>query len=244
MTSTRRVSVLIAAAGLGTRSGLAYPKTLYPVSGKPILIHLLELFNSIDKKPTIIVSPKGFQSIQDCLEEYNFSAHLVLQEQPKGMGDAVLRFTDSPAYSESKEIVLAWGDIPFIQQETLETLISEHFHQVNDFTFPTQIVEEAYTLVKRDKHSQIIDVIETKENGLTPRRGEREMGLFVFNKSKIFSALKLDSKKKYSKLSGEHGFLYIISDLVAQGHKVEALPIAKKLDLISLNNISDLGEFK
>ncbi len=244
MTSTRRASVLIAAAGLGTRSGLAYPKTLYPVSGKPILVHLLELFSSIDKKPTIIVSPEGFQSIQDCIEEYNFSAYLVLQEQPKGMGDAVLRFVDSPAYSESKEIVLAWGDIPFIQKETLETLISEHFHQANDFTFPTQIVEEAYTLVKRDEYSQIIDVIETRENELTPRRGEREMGLFVFNKSKIFSALKLDSKKKYSKLSGEHGFLYIISNLVAQGYKVEALPIAKKLDLMSLNNISDLGEFK
>ena len=82
MTSIHKVSVLIAAAGLVTISGLAYPNTLYPVSGKPILIHLLELFNSIDKKPTIIVSPKGFQPIQNCLDEYNFSAYLVLQEQP------------------------------------------------------------------------------------------------------------------------------------------------------------------
>ena len=33
--------VLIPAAGLGTRAGLPYPKTLYPVDGTPILHRLL-----------------------------------------------------------------------------------------------------------------------------------------------------------------------------------------------------------
>ena len=39
-----KYTVLIAAAGHGHRSGLPYPKTLYPIKGKPILIHLLNLF--------------------------------------------------------------------------------------------------------------------------------------------------------------------------------------------------------
>jgi hypothetical protein len=48
---------------------------------------------------------------------------------------------------------------------------------------------------------------------------------------------------KFSKKTKEHGFLYIIEHLVTQGFNVEALPIATKLDSISLNRMEDLSEY-
>ena len=45
------LSALVAAAGRGTRAGLPYPKTLFPVQGKPILVHIAELLAPYDAHP-------------------------------------------------------------------------------------------------------------------------------------------------------------------------------------------------
>ena len=44
--------------------------------------------------------------------------------------------------------------------------------------------------------------------------------------------------------TGEHGFLYIVRHLAAAGYRVEALPVATKQDLISLNRLSDLASLE
>lgn len=60
-----RIRVLVAAAGRGTRAGLPYPKTLYPVQGRPILLRILDLLSPYDDCPTVVVSPEGMQPIRD-----------------------------------------------------------------------------------------------------------------------------------------------------------------------------------
>ena len=52
----------------------------------------------------------------------------------------------------------------------------------------------------------------------------------------------MELQKKYSLKTKEHGFLYLIHHLVEKGFKVEALKIADKKELISLNKITDLTE--
>ena len=86
-----KISVLIAAAGKGTRAGLPYPKTLHPVEGKPILLRIIESLESFDSCPTIIASPKGKFLIQDCLDKNNKKANIIIQNSPLGMGNAVSR---------------------------------------------------------------------------------------------------------------------------------------------------------
>lgn len=237
---SHKLAVLIAAAGKGTRSGLPYPKTLYSIKGKPILIRQLELFSEYDPCPTIIVSPSGEEAIQLAVAKHNRRAHFVKQEAPIGMGDAVLSFQDSAAYKDAEHIILAWGDIPFIQKSTLDDLVTQHLNNSNDFSFPSKFVDKAYTKVIRDLDNQVKKVIETRENKSRMTSGERDIGLFIFRKKLVIDQLKIPAELKYSKASGEHGFLYIIEELVKKGLKVEAFDIATKLDLISLNKISDL----
>jgi bifunctional UDP-N-acetylglucosamine pyrophosphorylase / glucosamine-1-phosphate N-acetyltransferase len=235
------IKVLIAAAGLGSRSGLSYPKTLFPVKGKPILIRLLELLKHIDTQPTVIVSPSGYDSVMNCLERSKFSAYLVIQPEPLGMGDAVLRFRNSPAFKNSEHILLVWGDIPFIQQQTVAALIEAHEKNNNDFSLVTREVDAAYTLVKRDTKGEVKGVDETRETTITtPHSGERDMGLFLFRKEQVLDLLAQNLVGKCGQTTGEHGFLYIIQHLVSQGFKVQGLPIATELDIVSLNTLNDL----
>ena len=238
------IKVLIADAGLGSRSGLNYPKTLFSVQGKPILIHLLEVLKNIDVQPTVIVSPDGHDSVMECLERNKFSAHLIIQPEPLGMGDAVLQFRNSPAFRNSEHILLVWGDIPFIQPQTVAALIREHEENNNDFSLVTKEVDAAYTLVNRNKKGEITGINETRETkNATPHYGERDIGLFLFRKEPVFDLLEQDLVGKYGQVTGEHGFLYIVQHLASQGFRVQGLPVATDLDLVSFNTMKDLKSF-
>jgi len=233
--------VLIPAAGRGTRAGLPYPKTLYPFQGTPILHRLLTCLKPYDDAPTVVVSPQGEPLIRHSLKQASLQAHLVLQSEPRGMGDAVLRFDQSPVADTAQHILLVWGDLANLQPNTVASLVDVHLNDDNDFTFVTRVVDQAYTLVMRDQTGKVVALTETRELGLhDPQPGERDIGLFVFRKQCVFPVLRADLPGRVGGTTGEHGFLYVIEHLVRSGHRVNALPIATELDLISLNTLSDL----
>lgn len=235
------IRVLIAAAGKGSRAGLPYPKTLHPVERLPILIRLLDRLRIVDERPTVVVSPAGRREIERCISEHDRTAELVVQPAPTGMGDAVLQFRRAEAFEEAEHVLLVWGDIPFIAQQTVEAVCARHLAEGSDFTFPTRHVNEAYTIVQRDAAGRVADLIETREAGLTPEAGERDIGLFLFRPDPVFDVLgqRLDGGRGGD--TGEHGFLYVVRHLVERGFRVEALPVATEQELISLNRLEDLS---
>jgi bifunctional N-acetylglucosamine-1-phosphate-uridyltransferase/glucosamine-1-phosphate-acetyltransferase GlmU-like protein len=160
------------------------------------------------------------------------------------MGDAVLRFDQSPPFANADHVLLVWGDIPFIQPETVAAVVNAHLKYNNDFTFATRAVNSAYTLVSRDTLGRVISVVETREQGFaTPQTGERDIGLFIFRKNVVLDSLREDLSGKWGKSTGEHGFLYVIGHLAARGLRVAALPVATQMDLVSLNTLKDLDSY-
>jgi len=241
----REWRVLIAAAGKGSRAGLPYPKTLYPIQGRPILARILDLVKAHDACPTVVVSPSGEPHVQGMLTEQGLRAHLVQQVTPKGMGDAVMCWRQSPGWSPRAHVILIWGDVPFIQPETLEGTIQAHVAAQADFTFATRHVASAYTVVQHDGQGRVCGLIETREEGAAagPAPGERDIGLFVFDADKVLPVLQADHPKKFGRSTGEHGFLYLVGALAELGLNVQAVPIATELDLVSLNSMKDIEAF-
>lgn len=239
-----KIGALIVAAGRGTRAGLPYPKTLYPLQGKPILWRLLDVLQPHDPQPTVVVSPGGQADVAASLQSGGYAAHLVVQPEPRGMGHAVSFFKDSPAYAQTEHVILVWGDIPFVQAETIGEMVRVHRAHDNDFTFVTRVVDDPYTIVTRDAQGQVRGVVETREAGSEKQaHGEREMGLFLFRKEAVMSLLQDELPGKWGGHTGEHGFLYLIGHLVAKGYKVEAIPVATDMDLVSLNSLSDIRDY-
>jgi bifunctional UDP-N-acetylglucosamine pyrophosphorylase/glucosamine-1-phosphate N-acetyltransferase len=238
------IRALVAAAGRGSRSGLPFPKTLFPIQGKPILLRILDLLAPYDDTPTIVVSPQGLEPIGSCLAMHRHAAHLVEQAEPRGMGDAVLCFEKSPAYEDADHVILMWGDIPFIQPSTVARMVEAHLRSRNDFTFVTRFVDSAYTVVVRDNAGRVLGVQETRETGSAGvARAERDIGLFIFSRDLVFQALHEDVIGKTGATTGEHGFLYVIEHLARSDRRIEALPVATELDLVSLNSLEDVRDF-
>jgi bifunctional UDP-N-acetylglucosamine pyrophosphorylase/glucosamine-1-phosphate N-acetyltransferase len=238
------IRCVIAAAGQGTRSGLAYPKTLFEIKKKPILIRICELLSDFDLEPSIIISPKWEDKFKSVLANFKINAELIPQTHPTGMGDALLQFEKSKYFNKSEHLILIWGDIPFLKAETMQAMVSSHILNQNAFTFPTRDSIEAYTYVSRDETGNVNNVIETRELGIADSSpGERDIGLFIFKKDLIFSLLKEDLPNKFGNKTKEHGFLYIVKHLYKKGYKVEALKIAAEQDLISFNSMEDIDTY-
>lgn len=232
-------TLVIPAAGLGTRSGLPYPKTLYRVNGQPILHRLIQSFSPHVSEILIVVSPHGLNPIRSSLQSFpDLSFSFVIQPEPLGMGHAVLLALNTlDASNAPPTTLLSWSDLAFLSEETITRTLDYYLQSSCDLAFPTIHVNNPYTVVKRDTNNHFIDIIETKESTLPPPPfGERDIGFFVFNRVKMQQTLTCDNHGKYSSESGEHGFLYALKHLT----RVHALPIALPNETKSLNKISDL----
>lgn len=231
---------LVAAAGKGSRAGLPYPKTLFMVQGQPILQRVVEALAPEVDGTVVIASPDGAPLIRRCLSDIGSDAEVAIQPEPLGMGHAVLCAEQSPRFMACEDVLLAWGDIPFLQAGTIAALAAVHREHGNDLTIATAMTEAAYTVVSRDGAGKVTGVVETREAGLAPAPGERDIGLFMFRREAMLDMLRRDLSGKFGKRTGEHGFLYVFAHLAAAGLKVEALLVASEIDLVSLNSMSDL----
>jgi bifunctional N-acetylglucosamine-1-phosphate-uridyltransferase/glucosamine-1-phosphate-acetyltransferase GlmU-like protein len=230
------ISVIIAAAGKGSRSGLDYPKTLFEINGVPIIHRLIDASNHLDQHQNIILNPSSYEPVKSSIMKINKKCKYHIQRDQNGMGDALLSIDESKLCSN---IFLMWGDLPFISKKTINETVNFYIENNLDFAFPSLIQEQAYTKVVR-QNNNLIKVLESKEEGVDFYDfSERDIGVFLFNKEVIFNMLKKDLPRKIGKSSGEHGFLYLLEHLVSYGYKVDACKIALPKEAISLNTQED-----
>lgn len=235
----KNIKVLIVAAGEGRRSGLNYPKTLFKVNKVPILVRIFKKILHIDLKPTIIVSKKGRAAIIKCLNKYNFKYELIIQNTPEGMGDAVLKYQMSKNYKYYKNILLLWGDLPFIYKQTINKLVNKHILSNSFITIVSGVTNNPYTLIFRKKNNNIYKILENRTKKNQYKRGERDIGVFMFNRN----LLSLLSKyKKYDYVDGkkEHNFLYLINIIYKKKLKIINSSISNDKEFISFNSMKDL----
>lgn len=126
--------VIILAAGKGTRMESELPKVLVPLQGKPMIEYLIEsvLKSQISAKPILIVSPSNQEIIKESLQKYNLD--YVVQEEQLGTGHAVSCAKELLLESGIKNLIVFYGDHPFIQAETMEKLIVSHYDPITMMT--------------------------------------------------------------------------------------------------------------
>ena len=244
MMITQKVNALVLAAGKGSRSGLTYNKCLYKIEGRSIISSIIEKFAFLDSKSVIVINSGDKDLFQENLKDNLNRIEFVFQDNPLGMGNAVLKFKSSSVYLDSEHLLLIWGDLPFIEEATIKEMVTRHLEDGNDFSFVSADSDEAYTRVIRNADGQVIDLIETHEESLNLKSGERDIGLFIFKTKKILEMLEKDLDGKVGKRTNEHSFLYIIKHLVKAKMNVSAYKIAKSDELISLNTQDDIELIK
>ena len=109
-------SIIILAAGQGTRMKSDTPKVLHKISGKPMLYYSIKEALKLSDDITVVLYHQ-FEKVKAQIEKYFSNINFVIQDHKKypGTGGAVMGIT--PKYE--KTLVLN-GDMPLIQASELE----------------------------------------------------------------------------------------------------------------------------
>jgi len=109
-------SIIILAAGQGTRMKSDTPKVLHKISGKPMLYYSIKEALKLSDDVTVILYHQ-FERVKSEIEKYFLNINFVIQDHQNypGTGGAIMNIV--PKYS--KTLVLN-GDMPLIQARELE----------------------------------------------------------------------------------------------------------------------------
>jgi bifunctional UDP-N-acetylglucosamine pyrophosphorylase / glucosamine-1-phosphate N-acetyltransferase len=114
------LSIVILAAGRGTRMLSDLPKVLQPLAGAPLLAHVFELASQLVPATTHVVYGHGADLVRQQFDKA--PVHWVLQSEQRGTGHAVLQAM--PAIPDNHRVLVLYGDVPLLRLETLRELIA------------------------------------------------------------------------------------------------------------------------
>ncbi len=115
-----QLSVVILAAGKGTRMYSDLPKVLHPVAGKPMVKHVIDTAKQLDAQQIHLIYGHGADLLKARLSEE--PVNWVFQAEQLGTGHAMQQA--APFFADDENIVMLYGDAPLITKATLERLIA------------------------------------------------------------------------------------------------------------------------
>ena len=118
-------AAIILAAGSGTRMKSALPKVMHRIAGRPMIEYLLEALQPlVPATTTVVLGPQ-----MGDLARMIAPAETVVQDPPLGTGDAVRTalhaFDARLTQGGISEVLILYGDTPFLTTETILRLLYE-----------------------------------------------------------------------------------------------------------------------
>jgi len=183
-------TAIIPAAGKGSRLGYGKPKILYPILGRPIARWLVDALRPSCARFVFVVSPDTRDEIDAALAEALPvpDYRLVVQDEPRGMADAIDRARGCVSTPHS---IVIWGDQVTLSPETVRDCIRIHLSADDTVaTVPTISRQHPYIHFVRGGDGRIVEVLEAREGARMPAAGENDCGVFLFATDRLFDVLR------------------------------------------------------
>jgi len=187
-------TVLILAAGQGTRMRSATPKVLHELCGLPMVLWPVRAALAAGAARVVVVDSPA-RAIEPVLPE---GVELAVQPEPNGTGGAVAaaieRLHGSGEAVEGTVIVLS-GDVPLIDAEAVRELAEAHERSGAPATMVTSVLADpsGYGRVVRDRAGAVLRVVETKKDGDASAEElaiqEVNAGIYAFDAAALRMAL-------------------------------------------------------
>ena len=150
------LSVVILAAGKGTRMFSDYPKVLHKLANQPLLQYVIDIAKSLNPENINIVV--GYKSKEVKSAFPNEKLNWIIQKKQLGTGDAVKYAI--PHLKGSQTIIL-YGDVPMVELDDLKQLIKKTKKGLGVLTF-NKINPTGYGRIKRIENN-IEEIVEEKD---------------------------------------------------------------------------------
>jgi bifunctional N-acetylglucosamine-1-phosphate-uridyltransferase/glucosamine-1-phosphate-acetyltransferase GlmU-like protein len=232
--------LVIPAAGLGSRLGAHTPKLLAVVNGRPMLEHLLSLYEPVVDRFALVVHPSARTSVLHLLEDLPDAVDVFVQEQPTGMLDAILLAGPALEAARPRRVWITWCDQVAIHPDTVRRLVEA---DAGDplLALPTCTGADPYVHLERDASRRIARVLHRREGDVMPAIGESDTGLFSLSLNGYLDLLpEFASAPETGSATGERNFLPFIPWASSRG-TVVTFPCTDPSEAIGVNTPEDLA---
>lgn len=206
------LSVIILAAGKGTRMKSALPKVLHPLANKPLLEHVYNTARQLGAAEIVIVYGHGGEQVLQVCK--HFDAKWVEQKQQLGTGHAVQQAL--PVINLKNDVLVLYGDVPLTEVSSLSPMLQ---NLENKIALMSVQLEQpfGYGRILRDQNNRVVGIVEQKDaNEEQKRITEVNTGILAANGAIVKKLLdRIDNKNS----QGEY-YLTDIFALAAQA-KIE-----------------------
>ena len=221
-------SVIVLAAGKGTRMNSALPKVLQPLGGQPLLAHVLATARALSPQAIHVVAGHGMAAVRAACPGDDL--HWIEQTEQRGTGHAVAQAL--PHVAKGTALIL-YGDVPLVPPRTLAALrdaagdgIALLVMQAAD---PT-----GYGRILRDAAGRVRGIVE--ERDATPaERSVREVNTGLMAAPVALLRRYLPQVQPRN-AQGEHYLTDVVALAAADGAPVQAVAAQDPDDALGIND--------
>jgi bifunctional UDP-N-acetylglucosamine pyrophosphorylase / glucosamine-1-phosphate N-acetyltransferase len=231
-------TIVILAAGQGTRMRSALPKVLHPLCGRPLVSWPVHAAREAGAGRIVVVDSAA-RPLQGRLPE---DVLLAVQERPDGTAGAVQAAMD--LVPDDAPVVILSGDVPLVTAEFVRGLVEAHVGSAAAATMATMELDDpaGYGRVVRDAAGAVQGVVETKKAGdATPEQlavREVNTGIFAFEARALRAAL---PQVGTDNAQGERYLPEVLEILHAAGDAIGAFRVDDPDLTLGINDRADLA---
>src|ERR1700693_3904049 len=187
--TAKDTSIVLLAAGKGTRMRSELAKVLHRAGGLPLVEHSVRAYQHL--KPAQLLVVVGHQADEVSAVVTPLGAQTVLQQPQRGTGHA-MQVARRAIRRSAKLALVVPGDAPLLRTETLAALLDTHRRGEAAATILTAELDDPtdYGRILRDSEGRVQAIVE--ENSCTPeQRAIREVNssIYCFTLAKLWPCL-------------------------------------------------------
>lgn len=205
------LSVVILAAGKGTRMRSSLPKVLHVVADKPMVSHVIDSARQIGAKNIYVVYGFGGEILKAKLIENGTGDDLTFVEQIEQLGTGHAVDQASPFLNDDENVLVLYGDVPLTKVSTLDKLLQAKPDEGMALLTVNLANPTGYGRIVR-ADGNVIGIVEQKDaNPEQLKINEANTGILLANGG--------DLKRWLSGLSNENAQgEYYLTDIIAAAH--------------------------
>lgn len=230
------LSIVILAAGQGTRMRSRLPKVLHELAGRSLLEHVYQTASELPHETMAVVYGHGGNLVPETLS--HLQTRWVEQAEQLGTGHAIAQTL--PLLDDNDDVMILYGDVPLIQAETLKRLVDAA--QGSGFSLLTAKLEDpaGYGRIVRDKRGEVVRIVEEKDASEQERViHEINTGMMVVRASLLKRwVTALDNNNK----QGEYYLTDIIAMAANEHTTIECIHPRALYEIAGINNRVQLAE--
>jgi bifunctional UDP-N-acetylglucosamine pyrophosphorylase/glucosamine-1-phosphate N-acetyltransferase len=235
------LTVVILAAGLGTRMKSRKAKVLHRVGGRSLIEHVVRTAQALAPPERIfVVVGHQAESVQGAVGTVGAGFGFIQQNEQRGTGHALMVAADRLSHLEGRLVIL-YGDCPLVRAGTLHGLVAAQESSQAAGTILTAIMDDptGYGRVLRDSQDRVTGVVEQKAGSpeeLTIR--EANMGLYCYRAELFWKHIQ---ELQPNNPAHEYYLTDMVGILNRAGHAIRAFRIDDPREVLGINDREELA---